>query len=94
MAGTLIVTLAGPGSGNLDWRTVMDAIINTFRLGPDAVQEIYRKSSGPRRFSRVNGEAFAKHYNGLQGMSRLNKTLRVTFSIVHREKEKLHGFLN
>jgi hypothetical protein len=45
LAGTLNVTLAGPGSGNLDWRTVMDAIIDTFRLGPDAVEVIYRNSS-------------------------------------------------
>jgi hypothetical protein len=87
MAGTIIVTLAGPGADNLDWRTVMDAIIDTFRLGREAVQEIYRNSSGPRWFFK--GEACAKHYDRLHGMSRLNKKLGVTLSIVHREKEKL-----
>jgi hypothetical protein len=94
VAGTLIVTLTGPGSGNMDLRTVMDAIIDTFRLGPDTVEEIYRNSSGPKWFFRLRGEAFAKHYDRLHGMSRLNRRLGVTLSIVHREKEKLRGFLN
>jgi hypothetical protein len=94
LAGTLIVTLAGPGSGNLDWRTVMDAIIDTFRLGPDAVGEIYRNASGPRWFFGLSGEAFAKHYDRLHRMSRLNKKLGITLSIVHREREKIRGYLN
>jgi hypothetical protein len=93
LAGTLIVTFAGPGAGNVDWRTVFDAIIDTFKLGPDAVQEIYRNSSGPRWFFRLSGEAFAKHYDRLHGMSRLNEKLGVTLTIVHREKEKIHEYL-
>jgi hypothetical protein len=94
MTGMLIVTLSGPGAGNLDWRSVMDAIIDKFRLGPDAVQEMYRNSSGPRWFFRLSGEAFAKHYDRIHGMSRLNKKLGVTLSNGHREKEKLRGILN
>jgi hypothetical protein len=39
-------------------------------------------------------EAFSKHYDRLHGMSRFNKTLGVTLSIVHREQEKLRGYLN
>jgi hypothetical protein len=83
--------MAGPFYGNLGWRTVMDAIIDTFRLGSDAVEEIYRNSSGPRWFFRLNGAAFAKHSDLLHGMSLFNKTLGVTLSIVHRVKEIFNG---
>jgi hypothetical protein len=72
----------------------MDAIIDTFQLGPEAPDEIYRNSSGPRCFFRMSGEALSKHYDRLHGMSRLNKNLGITLSIVHREKEKLRGYLN
>jgi hypothetical protein len=88
--GTLIVTLAGSGSGSLDWCTVLDAIKYTFQLGPDVVEETYHNSSGPRWVFRLNGAAFATHYDRPHGMSRFNKTLGVILSIVHREKEKLH----
>jgi hypothetical protein len=88
MAGPLIVTLTGPGAGNLDWRTIMDAIINTFRLGLDTVQEIYRNSSAPRWFFRLNGEAFAKHHNRLYWMPKLNKkTWSHTLHCSQREGE-------
>jgi hypothetical protein len=72
----------------------MDAIFDTFRLGPDAVDEIYRNSSGPRWFFRLNGEAFAKHYDRLHEMTRFKNTLEVTRSIIHRENRKLRGYLN
>jgi hypothetical protein len=81
----LIDTLARLGSGNLDWLTVMDAIIDTFRLGTDAVQKIYHNSSGPRWFFRLTVEAFAKHYDRLLGMSRFNKTLGI---ICHCSQEE------
>jgi hypothetical protein len=58
------------------------------------VEEIYRNSSGSRWFFRLNGAAFAKPYDCLHGMSRSNKTLEVTPSIVHRAKEKLREYLN
>jgi hypothetical protein len=61
----LIVT--GPGAGNLDWRTVMDANIDTFRLRPDAAEEIYRNDSSPRWLFILNEEAFAKYYDRFQG---------------------------
>jgi hypothetical protein len=44
--------------------------------------------------ARLTGEAFAKNYDRLHGMSRFNNTLAVTISIVHRENEKLREYLN